>query len=144
MDLLTVARIPPVLAAPTMTIAEALKRMVSFNVGAVVVTDNDRRILGIFSERDVVRRVAIKHLDVENTPISHVMSLNVETATPETTIEEALTRMVRGHFRHLPIVDTLNRVIGIVSVRYLLMRQLGENRLMRRIMESELELAEMH
>ena len=143
MDLLTVARVPPVLASPTMTIAEGLKRMVMHNCGALVVTDNQRQIVGILSERDVVRRVAFRNLDVECTPISRVMTLNVETATPETTIEDALAHMVRGHFRHLPIVDTLGRVIGIVSVRYLLMRQLGENRLMRRIMESELELAEI-
>jgi CBS domain-containing protein len=135
MDLLKVARVPAILASPAMMVADAVSRMVTQNVGAVVVANPDRYVVGIFTERDVLRRVTHARLQTDAVPLCDVMTTMVETATPETKIEKALERMIRGHFRHLPIVDTSNRVIGIVSVRYLLMRQLGENRLMRRLMD---------
>lgn len=135
MDLLKVARVPPILVSPSMMVAEAVGRMVAQNVGAVVVANSDRHVVGIFTERDVLRRVTHPQLQTDAVPVSDVMTTMVETATPETKIEDALERMIRGRFRHLPIVDTSNRVIGIVSIRYLLMRQLGENRLMRRLMD---------
>jgi CBS domain-containing protein len=135
MDLLKVARVPAILASPAMMVADAVSRMVTQNVGAVAVANPDRYVVGIFTERDVLRRVTHACLQTDAVPLCDVMTTMVETATPETKIEKALERMIRGHFRHLPIVDTSNRVIGIVSVRYLLMRQLGENRLMRRLMD---------
>ena len=136
MDLLNLAR-KPIFGYPNMLASEAIARMVANNVGAIVVNDRARHIVGIFTERDVMCRITFKRLAPEETPLSSVMTRPVQTVPPETNVEDALERMIRGRFRHLPIVDTLDRVIAIVSLRYLLMRRLGENRLLRRLKEPE-------
>jgi CBS domain-containing protein len=136
MDLLNLAR-KPILASPTMMVSEAVARMVANNVGAVVVTDRSRHIVGMFTERDVMCRVTFKRIAADEMPLSSVMTRPVQTVPPETGIEEALDLMIRGRFHHLPIVDTLDRAIAIVSLRYLLMRRLGENRLLRKLAEPE-------
>ena len=137
MDLLKLARKKPVLADASMTVSEAIGRMVTNNVGAVVVTDSARHVLGIFTERDVLCRVAFKKLDAEKTLLRSVMTRPVQTATADTSIEEALSMMIVGKYRHLPVVDTLERVIAIVSLRYLLMRRLSEHRLLQRHLQDE-------
>src|SRR4051812_19358067 len=126
MELHKVARIPPVLAVPEMSVAEAVNLMAKFNVGAVVVINTNKNVLGIFTERDNLLRVTHKNRDPNMTLLSGVMTSPVDVATATSTVEEALWRMVRNRYRHLPVVDSTNRILGIVSVRYLLMRRLSE------------------
>jgi CBS domain-containing protein len=85
-------------------------------IGAVVVIDAEGRLAGIVSERDVVKSLAWGGEDVHEMLARAIMSRNVVTATPETTVEEAMAIMDRGYFRHLPVLDD-GRLVGIVSVR---------------------------
>ena len=126
MDLLRVSRVPAVLAIPEMSVSEAVALMVEKQVGAVVITNPGEKVLGIFTERDNLIRVTFKRRDPDQTLLSEVMTAPVDTVSRETTVEEALTHMISKHFRHLPIVDTDHKSLGIVSIRYLLMRRLGE------------------
>ena len=126
MEVIKGARIPPVVATPAMSVAHAVDLMVKENVGAVVVVDPLNHVLGIFTERDNLIRITHKGIDPRTTPLSHVMTAPVETIPAHHSVEEALERMIRHHFRHLPVVDTMGKLIAIVSVRYLLMRRISE------------------
>jgi CBS domain-containing protein len=126
MDVIKVARIPPTLARPDMTVHEAVQLMAEKQVGAVVVTNPTGGVVGIFTERDYLLRIGLHRRDSQKTLLSEVMTTAVESELPNASVEDALARMIRGHFRHLPIIDANQRVVGIVSIRYLLMRRLGE------------------
>ena len=123
MELLHVARVPPVTASPETTVLNAVQQMADAQVGAIVVTDSEKKVLGIFTERDNMLRVTLKGLDPQQTHLSEVMTAPVATASPDITPAEALARMIRSR---LPIVDSSNRILGIVSVRQLLKRCVSE------------------
>ena len=82
--------------------------------------DEARHVLGIFTERDVLVRLALSRRDPVLTPIMDVITTGVETAKTAITAGEALTVMLERHFRHLPIVDADGRLLGIISLRNLL------------------------
>lgn len=126
MDLLKIARRPPVLARPENTISEAAALMAREGVGALVIVNAEKQLLGIFTERDNLLRVTNFGLDPKTTLLSEVMSAPVQTAPPEMTVDEGLTLMIRNRLRHLPIVDSTKHVLAIASLRYLLMRRIGE------------------
>ena len=94
--------------------------MLSCRVGGVAIVDEARHVLGIFTERDVLVRLALSRRDPALTPIMDVMTTGVETARTEITAGEALTVMLERHFRHLPIVDADGKLLGIISLRNLL------------------------
>ncbi|MGD8429974.1 MAG: CBS domain-containing protein [Ectothiorhodospiraceae bacterium] len=98
------------------SIADAVRLMNSHNVGAVLIFDPEERLEGIFTERDVLRRVVDARLDYENTPVERVMTRDVLAISPETTIEEALLTVSTKGCRHLPVVDG-ERVVGMISIR---------------------------
>lgn len=102
------------------SVAEAIRVMLSCGVGGVAVLDDVRHVLGIFTERDVLVKLALSRRDPSLTPILDVMTTGVETAKPDMTPREALTLMLERHFRHLPIVDDAGRLMGILSLRNLL------------------------
>jgi CBS domain-containing protein len=85
-------------------------------IGAVLVTDADGKLAGIVSERDVVKGLAWGGDEIHEMLARAIMSRNVVTATPETTVAEAMEIMDRGYFRHLPVLDG-DKLVGIVSVR---------------------------
>ena len=99
------------------SVADAVRSMLNHRVGAVVVLDDERRVAGIFSERDLLRKLALNWRDPEATPVREVMTTSVELATGETGPGEALVTMVDRHFRHLPIVDNDGRLLGMLSIR---------------------------
>jgi CBS domain-containing protein len=96
------------------TVKEACRCMRERGVGAVLVTDDDRRLLGIFSGRDAVHRVLAEGKSAARTPLSEVMTREPTTMPPGRTAIEALRLMEAGRHRHLPIVAD-GRVVGIVS-----------------------------
>jgi CBS domain-containing protein len=126
MDLLKVATVPPVMATPTTTVFDVIWAMAEHGASAVVVVDERRHPVGIFTERDNLLRVTLQRRDMEETAIAEVMTSPVDAVYPETSVKDALACMVRNHFHHLPIVDAQNRLVGIVSARSLLLRRLGE------------------
>jgi CBS domain-containing protein len=98
--------------------------MLERHVGAVAVIDENRRVAGIFTERDVLRRLSLAESDARKLPIRDVMTTPVEMATAVTTPSEALATMVERHYRHLPIVDDDGRLLGMLSIRNVLEAQI--------------------
>jgi len=104
----------PVTLPPSATVKEACQRMRDRRVGAVLVTDGDRRLVGIFTGRDAVHRVLAEGKSAARTMLAEVMTLDPNTISPGKIAIEALRLMEDGRYRHLPIVDN-GKVVGIVS-----------------------------
>jgi CBS domain-containing protein len=100
---------------PTAPLAAATKLMSERRFGALVVTGADHRIVGIISERDIVRALGAGGAQVLDAPVAEVMTCKVVTRGERDTIAELMEQMTAGKFRHLPVVDQ-GRLIGIVSI----------------------------
>ncbi|MDR3674847.1 MAG: CBS domain-containing protein [Acidobacteriota bacterium] len=119
MSLLKIASVPPATVGPKSTVLEAVEIMAEHGVGAVAVVDGGR-LIGIFTERDVMLRVVLRHRFPKDTLVGEVMTSPVETITDESHEEDALVHMVERHVRHLPIVNTSGQLTGMLSIRNLL------------------------
>jgi CBS domain-containing protein len=106
--------------------ADAIRVMLDRHVGAVGVIDNEGRIAGIFSERDVLRKLSLTGRNPEATPVRELMTSAVELATVSTRPGEALAIMLERHFRHLPVVDNSGRLLGMLSIRNLLEQRIDD------------------
>ncbi len=104
-----------VTTSETTTIAEATASLAKHKIGALVIIDDDRRIVGIVSERDIVRAIAGSGSTALTQPLGAVMTRSVVTCSENETINDVMTRMTRGRFRHLPVVDN-GRLVGIISI----------------------------
>jgi CBS domain-containing protein len=109
----------PITLKPTATIREAIKTMLERDVGALLVVDEAGKLLGIFSERDLLTRVAGLTNSYADLPVSQFMTAGPETVTSSDTMAFALHKMDVGGYRHLPVVDD-DRPIGVISVRDML------------------------
>ncbi|MFZ0995359.1 MAG: CBS domain-containing protein [Candidatus Dormiibacterota bacterium] len=98
------------------TVAEAARLMLKRRVGAAVVVDERIPGPGIITERDVMRAVADRR-DPETTPVEVCMTFDARTATTNWDLDTAAEEMIRGHFRHLLVVDEQGRMVGVVSMR---------------------------
>jgi len=125
MHILRLCNHESVTVTPEATVAEAIKLMLKRRIGAVVVV-NGKLVQGIFTERDVLKKVALSGRDPAKTLVSEVMSSPVQNATPKTTPGEALAMMLKYHFRHLPVVDLKGRLKGVLSIRDLMHEQMQE------------------
>jgi CBS domain-containing protein len=101
---------------PTATVLEVAEIITARRIGAVLVLDDSGLVAGIVSERDVVKAVATHAGGVLGLTASDLMTRAVTTATPQTSIDEAMEIMDSGYFRHLPVIDN-GRLIGIISIR---------------------------
>ena len=97
------------------TIGEAVAELAGRKIGAIVVVEGIDRIVGIISERDVVRAVAAKGVDALSESVGSIMTREVMTCSDQETINEVMTRMTRGRFRHLPVAKQ-GRLTGIISI----------------------------
>ncbi len=102
-------------ARPDTMVGQAAKLMANKNVGAVMVVD-DERLVGIFTERDVVYRVVARGLDAQTTRLADVMTPAPDTVDPGKPFGYAMLKMHERGFRHLPVVQD-GKVVGIVSSR---------------------------
>jgi CBS domain-containing protein len=100
---------------PTATLADAIKLLGQHHIGAVVVTGADRRLIGILSERDIVRTLGEQGAAALQAPVSESMTRKVVTCAETETISEIMERMTAGKFRHVPVIDQ-GRLVGIVSI----------------------------
>ena len=100
---------------PTATLAEASKLLAQHRIGAVLVTGAGERIVGIVSERDIVRALAVHGADALKLPLTDIMTRKVVTCSRADTIAELMERMTGGKFRHLPVLED-GRLVGIVSI----------------------------
>ncbi len=100
---------------PHRTLKEVVDLLADRGVGAVVVSDASLSVLGILSERDVVRVIAKQGASALQDPVSRYMTPKVITVKSDDTIEHVMQTMTAGRFRHVPVVDG-GRLTGIVSI----------------------------
>jgi CBS domain-containing protein len=100
---------------PTATIAEVTETLARHRIGAVLVMDRAEQLLGIVSERDVVRSLAANGARTLEMTAGQLMTRALQIATPETTVGEAMRMMTEGRFRHLPVIDH-DKVVGLISI----------------------------
>lgn len=113
-----------VLADPTMTVRQAAESMAQRGVGAVLIVEGGR-LVGIFTERDIVFRVVARGLDTATTPLADVMTRDPKTISPNKSYGTAMLLMHENKFRHLPVIDN-DAPVGIVSSRMALDPDLEE------------------
>ena len=101
--------------APDRTLADAARALTERKIGAVVVADAGRTVLGILSERDIVRAVARGGAAALGHPVSQYMTAKVVTCTGHSSINELMEVMTERKFRHVPIVEN-GRLAGIISI----------------------------
>jgi CBS domain-containing protein len=104
---------------PEATVLEATRKMTAAKVGALAVIEKDR-LVGIFSERDLMTRVVAPGLDPAVVKVSSVMTQDLVVADADESTDACLNRMKQLHVRHLPVVSD-NKLVGMLSVRNLLM-----------------------
>jgi len=100
---------------PHRTLREVVELLASKGVGAVLVSDASQSVLGILSERDVVRVLGRHGASALEDPVSRHMTPKVVTVTRDDTIEHVMQTMTAGRFRHVPVVED-GRLIGIISI----------------------------
>jgi CBS domain-containing protein len=100
----------------TATVREAVNLMAERRIGAVPIVDGDGKLIGIFTERDVITRVVAPGRDPNITPLSEVMTANPDTVKSSDAVVHALEMMNAKRYRHLPVVDH-DRLVGVVSIR---------------------------
>jgi CBS domain-containing protein len=100
---------------PNATVYGALELMAEKNIGAVVVTDEEGKIHGIFSERDFARKMIIKGRNANTTKVKEIMTTLVVSVNPDTRIHECMALMTERRIRHLPVLDR-EKLVGVVSI----------------------------
>jgi CBS domain-containing protein len=108
----------PMTISPQTSVQQALQNMLGFDIGALLVVDAAGNLLGIFSERDLLTKVAGIDRFTER-PVSEFMTPNPETVTLQDTLNFALHKMDCGGYRHLPVVEN-KKPVGMISVRDML------------------------
>jgi len=100
--------------SPKATVYEALEKMSEKEVGALVVMEN-KKVVGIFSERDYARKIILQGKTSKKTLVKEAMSSHLFSVTPDTTVEDAMVLMTGKHIRHLPVFEK-SKFVGIISI----------------------------
>lgn len=106
------------------TIGDLIAKLAQHNIGAVLVVD-DGKLVGIVSERDVVRHLAGSAEGFRSQPVAAIMTRSPQTCSRRDTIEEAMNTMSRGRFRHLPVVED-GELVGIISMGDVVKRKIDQ------------------
>ncbi|WP_232629037.1 CBS domain-containing protein [Methylobacterium sp. Leaf118] len=101
--------------SPNRTVDEAIHMLAEKRIGALIVSDSGGRVIGILSERDVMRALACDGASAVDQPLSRYMTAKVVTCTRRASIEDVMETMTEGRFRHLPVVED-GRLVGVVSI----------------------------
>ena len=110
---------------PAALLETAIALLAQRRIGALVVLGPERRVIGIVSERDVVRALAEQGPSVLTAPIAQVMTRKVSTCSESDTVCELMEQMTAGKFRHVPVIDR-DRLVGIISIGDVVKHRLGE------------------
>lgn len=100
---------------PDVSVFDALKALADHNVGALMVMDGGK-LVGVFSERDYTRKIALAGKSSKETRVREIMSTTVITVAPEVRTRDCLSLMSQKKIRHLPVVDG-DKVLGMISIR---------------------------
>ncbi|WP_299922577.1 CBS domain-containing protein [uncultured Pelagimonas sp.] len=100
---------------PQNAVSEAVAILAEKRIGALVVTDDDGKLVGILSERDIVRRLAETPGQTLPQKVDQLMSAKVETTTPDELLVSVLRRMTDGRFRHMPVLKD-GQLLGMISI----------------------------
>lgn len=103
---------------PETVVYAALELLADYEVGALMVMEGGA-LVGVFSERDYTRKIALQGRNSRTTPVSEIMTREVLTVTPATTTHEAMVLMSQRKVRHLPVLQG-NTVLGMISIRDIL------------------------
>lgn len=110
---------------PNATLEAAIGILAERRIGALVVLGADRRLIGILSERDIVRVLAERGASVMDEPVSEVMTRKVVSCRQNDTVAAIMEMMTSGKFRHLPVVED-DRVVGLISIGDIVKWRVGE------------------
>jgi len=100
--------------SPQATVFEAIELLARKNIGALPVVE-EGRLVGIFSDRDYTRKVALEGKTSHSTKVSDILTANVATVTPQDSVEDAMRLMTEKHIRHLPVMEN-GKMVGLVSI----------------------------
>ncbi|HEV2392737.1 MAG TPA: CBS domain-containing protein [Verrucomicrobiae bacterium] len=100
--------------SPDATVFDAIQMMSDKNIGALLVTEGNK-LIGIISERDYTRKVALKGKSSKQTAVKEILSGQFFQVTPDSTIEECMRLMTEHRIRHLPVLEA-DRIVGVVSI----------------------------
>ena len=114
--------------SPNATVLEAIKIMADKGVGALVVAE-DEKVVGIFSERDYTRKIALMERTSESTLVSDIMTSKVISVSLNHTAEECLQLMTDRHLRHLPVLDQ-EKLVGFISIGDLVKAAMEDQRIL--------------
>jgi CBS domain-containing protein len=98
------------------SIADLVEKLASLKVGALVVSPDGLRIAGIVSERDIVAALPIHFHELSRLHVRDIMTVNVTTCTPESTVAELMNLMTDKRIRHIPVVNEAGDLISIISI----------------------------
>jgi len=101
---------------PSATLEAAVQLLAARRIGALVALGEAGNVIGILSERDVVKVMAGEGTDALRRPVSGIMTTTVTLADEDMTVDEAMEIMTRGRFRHLPVCEDGGRLVGIISI----------------------------
>jgi CBS domain-containing protein len=110
---------------PGATLAAAVSLLAEKRIGALLILGADRRIIGVLSERDIVRALAERGAAALDEPVAGAMTRKVSTCNEGETIASIMERMTKGKFRHLPVVDQ-GRLVGLISIGDVVKHRLQE------------------
>ena len=113
-------------ASPSDTIASAVALLAKMKIGAVVVCDAEGNLVGILSERDIVRGLGEHGTDVMGHTVDSLMTANVKTCTISDTADGLMQRMTEGRFRHMPVLDDGDKLVGVISIGDVVKRRISQ------------------
>jgi CBS domain-containing protein len=105
----------PLTCAPETTVLAAAKLMANKNYGSIVIVNDKNEVLGLMTERDIFRRVVAEELDPSITVVSEIMTSEIRTAKETDKLSDWLRIMSNERFRRLPVVDSDNRLVSVMS-----------------------------
>lgn len=116
--------------SPDNTVLEALKTMAEKNIGAIIVLETDGTVCGIFSERDYARKVVLDGRSSEKTLVREVMTGEVYYVRPQDSVERCMALMSEKRFRHVPVLNDDEELVGIVSIGDVVKTIIAEQKLL--------------
>ena len=116
--------------SPDDTVLTALKKMAEKNIGAIIVLEVDGTVCGIFSERDYARKVVLDGRSSEKTLVREVMTSGVYYVRPQDSVDRCMALMSEKRFRHVPVLNDDEELVGIVSIGDVVKTIIAEQKLL--------------